>query len=92
MQIEIIFPGAVTIVSFGETAGWKVESQKDPQGRITGAIWTGGSIAFADRAEFTFEAKNPANATKLEWKVVQISGAAHVRNGRDRKAPDPQVR
>ena len=65
-------PPAVNVTAFGTTAGWKVEQQKDAQGRITGAVWSGGSIPFAEYAEFSFEAKNPATPMKLEWKVIQI--------------------
>jgi uncharacterized protein YcnI len=72
VRIEIAFPASLTVMSFGETAGWKVEPQKDSAGRISRAVWSGGSIAFADRADFYFDAKNPASQTRLEWKVIQI--------------------
>ena len=72
VRIELSLPAAVNVTSFGTTAGWKMEQQKDAQGRITGAVWSGGSIPFAEYAEFSFEAKNPATPMKLEWKVIQI--------------------
>jgi hypothetical protein len=49
-----------------------VEERKDAQGKIVGAIWSGGSIPFAESVNFLFEAKNPATGFRLEWKVIQI--------------------
>ena len=72
IRIEATFPSSVTIVSLGATPGWKVEEKKSADGKINGAVWSGGSIPFAESAEFSFEAKNPATAGRLEWKVIQI--------------------
>jgi uncharacterized protein YcnI len=72
VRIEATFPASVTVTSLGVTPGWKVEERRDAEGRIVGAVWTGGSIPFADSTEFSFEAKNPAVSTRLEWKVIQI--------------------
>lgn len=72
VRIEATFPASVTVTSLGVTPGWKVEERKDGDGRIIGAVWTGGSIPFAESAEFSFEARNPAAPTRLEWKVIQI--------------------
>ena len=46
--------------------------KKDGQGKITGAIWSGGSIPFSEYREFYFVAKNPMAEMKLAWKAVQI--------------------
>lgn len=72
VRIEAAFPASVTLTSVGVTPGWKVEETKNTEGRIIGAVWTGGSIPFAESAEFSFEATNPAAAGRLEWKVIQI--------------------
>lgn len=72
VRIEAVFPASVSIVSIAAAAGWKIEEKKDRDGRITGAVWSGGSIPFAASAEFSFEAKNPSTAARLEWKVIQI--------------------
>lgn len=72
VRLEMQFPAAVTPISFGTTPGWKVEEKKDAAGKTIGAVWSGGSIAFADSAEFVFDARNPLTGTKLEWKVIQI--------------------
>ena len=72
VRIEIAFPSQVTITSLAVTQGWKAEERKDGEGRIIGAVWSGGSIPFAESAEFSFEAKNPTGPGLLEWKVIQI--------------------
>ena len=71
VRLELQVPAAATVTSIGATPGWKVEQQKDTQGKITGVVWSGGAIPFAEFAEFTFEAKNPVTAMKLEWKIIQ---------------------
>lgn len=72
VRIEAAFPEQVTVTSLEAPAGWKVEERKDAQGKIVGAIWSGGSIPFAESVNFLFEAKNPATGFRLEWKVIQI--------------------
>ena len=72
VRIEAAFPASVTVLSLGATPGWKVEEKKDGEGRIVGAVWSGGSIPFAESVDFSFEAKNPTAPGRLEWKVIQI--------------------
>jgi uncharacterized protein YcnI len=72
IRIEATFPASVMVVSFGAMPGWKIEEKKDGDGKIVGAVWSGGAIPFAESVDFTFEAKNPAAAGRLEWKVIQI--------------------
>jgi uncharacterized protein YcnI len=72
VRIELEVPNAVTVVSIAPASGWKIEEKKDPQGKIVGVIWSGGSIPFAEYREFVFEANNPSTETKLGWKVIQI--------------------
>lgn len=72
VRVELAVPADVTVMSFTPAAGWKIEEKKDAQGKIIGAVWSGGSIPFAEYREFVFEAKNPSTETKLEWKVIQI--------------------
>ena len=72
VRIELEVPSAVTVVSIAPAQGWKVEEKKNPQAKIVGVTWSGGSIPFAEYREFVFEAKNPSTETKLEWKVIQI--------------------
>ena len=72
VRIEIQFPAAIRVASLAPAPGWKAEEKKDAGGKIIGAVWIGGSIAFADRMDFHFDATNPASEMKLEWKVIQI--------------------
>jgi uncharacterized protein YcnI len=72
VRVQIEFPAAVTLVSIEETPGWKIEQKKDAQGKTNGAVWSGGSIPFAEYVDFHFNARNPATDTKIEWKVIQI--------------------
>jgi uncharacterized protein YcnI len=72
VRIEAEFPAAVEVTSVEEKAGWKIELKKDAAGKITGAVWSGSTIAPKDIGEFGFTARNPAEETKLVWKVVQI--------------------
>ena len=72
IRIEATFPASVTVVSLEAMPGWKIEEKKEGNGRIVGAIGSGGSIPFAESVNFSCEAKNPATASRLEWKVIQI--------------------
>ncbi len=72
VRLEIEFPVAVSVISLEASPGWRIDQKKDTQGRITGAVWSGGSIPFAEYRDFYFEARNPAMEMKLEWKVIQI--------------------
>ena len=72
VRIEAEFPAEVIVSSLEEKEGWKIEPKKDGAGKITGAVWSGGSIAPKDIGQFGFEARNPVAETKLVWKVVQI--------------------
>jgi uncharacterized protein YcnI len=72
VRVEATFPVSVIVLSLAAAPGWTVEEKKDAGGRIVGGVWSGGSIPFAESAEFSFEARNPTTATRLEWKVIQI--------------------
>ena len=72
VRIEIEFPANVEILSLEEKPEWKIEPKKDASGKITGAAWSGSSIAPRAVAEFGFSARNPNEETKLVWKVVQL--------------------
>lgn len=72
VRIEVEFPGAAEILTLDEKAGWKLEQRKDATGKIVGAIWSGSTILPRAAAEFTFEAKNPMEETRLAWSVIQV--------------------
>ena len=72
VRVEIEFPVGAEISSFEEKPGWKIEPKKDASGKIVGAIWSGSIIPPRQVVEFGFVARNPAEETKLVWKVIQI--------------------
>ena len=72
VRVEAEFPAGAEIMSVDEKAGWTIELKKDSAGRITGAVWSGASLAPRDIVEFGISAKNPNEETKLVWKVVQV--------------------
>ena len=72
VRLEAEFPAAADITSLEEKAGWTIEVKKDSSGKITGATWSGSSIAPRAIVEFGFNARNPSEATELVWKVVQV--------------------
>lgn len=72
VRMEAEFPEAVEVISVDPKEGWKIELKKDSSGKLAGAIWSGGSIAPNDIAEFGFQARNPTEETKLVWKVIQV--------------------
>ena len=71
VRIEAEFPAAVLVTELEAKPGWKIEPKKDTSGRITGATWSGSSIAPREVAEFSFHARNPNEDTKLVWNVTQ---------------------
>ena len=72
VRVEAEFPASVDITALEEKAGWTIEVKKDASGKITGAVWSGASLAPRDIVEFGISARNPNEETKLVWKVVQI--------------------
>jgi uncharacterized protein YcnI len=69
-RVEIQFPGAVRVVSFGDVAGWQLQVSRDTSGRVTGASWT-GSLPPERFVEFPFVAVNPREPTRIVWPVYQ---------------------
>ena len=72
VRMEAEFPAAVEVISVDPKEGWKIDVNKDPSGKIVGAVWSGGNIAPNDIAEFVFQARNPNQETRLVWKVIQV--------------------
>ena len=69
-RVEIRFPAAVRVVSFGDVAGWQLDVARDTTGRVTAATWT-GSLSPERFVEFPFVAVNPREDTALVWPVYQ---------------------
>jgi uncharacterized protein YcnI len=69
-KVEIRFPEALRVVSFGDVPGWKLQVLTDSIQRITGAVWTG--VLPKERfVEFPFFAVNPKDSTTLIWPTYQ---------------------
>lgn len=58
IRVELRFPEAVQVVSFGEVEGWTLEVVTDDAGRVKRAIWT-GELPVMRFVEFPFVAVNP---------------------------------
>jgi uncharacterized protein YcnI len=72
VRMEAEFPAAVEVISVDPKEGWTIEIKKNSSGKIVGAIWSGGSIAPNDIAEFGFQVRNPNEEAKLIWNVIQV--------------------
>jgi YD repeat-containing protein len=69
-RVEIQFPAAMRVISFGDVAGWQLQVRRDSTGRITAATWT-GSLPPERFVEFPFVAVNPREETRIVWPVYQ---------------------
>jgi uncharacterized protein YcnI len=72
VRIEAEFPREVSVTEIDSKDGWQVERRVDADGRVVGAVWSGGSIAPGAAEEFGFLARNPSEEATLTWRVVQI--------------------
>lgn len=71
LRVELTFPEAVRVVSFGDVAGWELQVVTGPDGRIERAVWT-GELPPQRFVEFPFVAVNPHEETRLVWPAVQV--------------------
>lgn len=70
IKVEIRFPAALRVVSFGEVPGWKLQVLADSTQRVTGAVWTG--VLPKERfVEFPFVAVNPKDSASVTWPTYQ---------------------
>jgi uncharacterized protein YcnI len=70
IKVEIRFPEALRVVSFGDVPGWKLQVLADSTQRITGAVWT-GVLPKEHFVEFPFIAVNPKDSTSVTWPTYQ---------------------
>jgi uncharacterized protein YcnI len=70
IRIEGVFPSELKIYDFEFKPGWKVDMQRDAQGRIVGATWS-GTIAPYEFVEFGMLGINPQQGDTLVWRFVQ---------------------
>ena len=78
VRIEVDFPAEATVAYFETKPGWKIEHKTDADGRIIGAVWSGGSIGEHEFTEFGFLARNPGEATTLVFGIRQIYADGEV--------------
>ena len=72
VRVEIEFPADVEVLELIPKSGWTIEADTNTEGRIIGAVWSGGSIPPEEAQEFLFRARNPAEATTLVWRASQV--------------------
>lgn len=69
-QVRVVVPAGVTSVTPTQKSGWVTETKKDGD-MVTEITWKDGEVGEGLRDEFTFSAKTPADAGKIEWKAYQ---------------------
>lgn len=87
VRVEAEFPSEVIVLDINPQSGWTIETRKDTDGRIIGAVWSGGSIPRGESVRLSFTAHNPTQETTISWKMVQI----HADGSRVEWAPDTIV-
>ncbi len=69
-RVELRFPAGVRVVSFGDVAGWQLETVTDSARNIIAAIWT-GTLQPSRFIELPFIAVNPRADGRLVWPAFQ---------------------
>ena len=87
VRVEAEFPSEVVVVGFEPESGWTIETKKNADGKIVGAVWSGGPLPRGESVRFRFTAHNPTQETTLAWKMVQI----HADGSRADWSPDTIV-
>ncbi len=87
VRIEAEFPMGLTVSDLEAKAGWEISPTMNDEGRMVGAVWSGGSIPPGQAEEFSFQAMNPSEETTLVWEVVQI----HADGSRAEWAPEVEA-
>lgn len=71
VRVSLVFPSGVRVVAFAEVPGWVLEIERDREGRVRGATWT-GALPVGRFVEFPFVAVNPDAETRLTWPATQV--------------------
>lgn len=69
-QIRLVVPAGVAVSRFQVTPGFTRTVTKNADGLVTEVVWK-GRVAPMEYARFFFQAKNPAAAGELVWKIYQ---------------------
>jgi uncharacterized protein YcnI len=103
VKVQLIIPAGLKNVSpIVKSAPWKVEVKQvpDPSGNVdddgkpamvvSEIDWTGGSVPAHQKDFFMISAQVPAQATELDWKVVQTYSDGSVVNWDKTAADQPK--
>jgi uncharacterized protein YcnI len=71
VRVRVEFPEGVVASRFVPAPGWQREVEKDANGRIVAATWSGGSIASDEIGLFQFSARNPDRIGPVAFKAYQ---------------------
>lgn len=74
VKVKLDIPSGVTGVTPTVKPGWQIATEKSGEGesaKVTSITWSGGEVPEGMRDEFTYSAKTPDQAGKLEWKAYQ---------------------
>lgn len=94
VQLRVEFPPELIVSRFQPKPGWQRADERNAQGRISAATWSGGSIGPNEYEEFTFLARTPREPGKLVFNSYQTyqSGATVAWiNAEDQDDPAPVV-
>lgn len=69
-EVRLLVPAGLAVSRFQVMSGFTRSVKKNDAGLLTEIVWR-GRIAPDEYARFYFQAKNPASAADLVWKVYQ---------------------
>jgi len=72
VRVELDVPDGVTFSRVMPKPGWRYETARNAAGRVTGIVWSGGSIGPEEFDEFEFQARNGPDQGTVAWKARQI--------------------
>lgn len=83
-QIRLVVPAGLSITRFQVTPGFTRTVTRNADGLVTEVIWK-GRVAPMEYARFFFQARNPAAAGDLTWKIYQTysDGSVAAWDGQD---------
>jgi len=83
-QIRLVVPAGLSITRFQVTPGFTRTVTRNADGLVTEVIWK-GRVALMEYARFFFQARNPAAAGDLTWKIYQTysDGSVAAWDGQD---------
>ena len=77
-KVLVAFPTEVSVYAVADAPGWKAKILKRPNGRLSGVIWSGGSISPDHYADFTVLGTPFTTGTAL-WPALQTTSTGKVK-------------